>query len=148
MQIARKTINCQDTQDIVHIVLESMIGNEKVILMSNDERVYYFTKAIKLQFFSKTSKYHYQYRKNQNKHTDLGNLEYHIIDEYQDKVGMEFVHKSLENLSWFDRDLFLLYIELGTISKVHEQTTIPVNSLGKYLRKTKEFIQQQYKKQL
>jgi hypothetical protein len=57
---------------------------------------------------------------------------------------MCWVHKQLEDLDWFSRDLFLMWLELGTITAVSKQTTIPLNSVGRYIKNIKIELKQKW----
>jgi hypothetical protein len=61
---------------------------------------------------------------------------------------MEWVKRQLNTLDWFSRDLFLLWMELSTISKVSEQTKIPLNSVSRYINKIKRILQERWKQEL
>jgi hypothetical protein len=61
------------------------------------------------------------------------------MDEpYMEPAELGWVHQQLENLSWFERDLFLMWMELGTLTQVSKTTTIPLNSVGRYINETKQ----------
>ena len=59
-----------------------------------------------------------------------------VDEEMVEYPSMDWIYKELENHTWFDRDLFLLWLELGTFTKVSQETTIPLNSVGKYIKET------------
>jgi hypothetical protein len=63
-----------------------------------------------------------------------------IVDvEYEETIpDMDWVMEQLDELEWFDRDLFKLWLELGTLSNVSKRTKIPVNSVGKYIKEIKK----------
>jgi hypothetical protein len=145
--ICKNITQSSDYIDIHQIVILSLLERRETMnTLTDKEKLYYYIGAIKMQFFSKTSKYHYLFRKNQLKHTEILNLEYIEPNVENKHFTLDFVNKELDKMSWFDRDLFLLYIELGTLNKVSEQTTIPINSVSKYIRKIKKTILQNYKK--
>jgi hypothetical protein len=112
--------------------------------MEDKDRLYYFIRTLKNNYFSKTSKYHYQFRKPHLNQISFNEVYYEEIpdEEYQDRPTMVWVREHLSELSWFDRDLFLLWVELGSLTAVSKRTTIPLNSVGRYIKQTKDRLNQ------
>lgn len=145
IEITKRVINHQDYLDIYQMVVLSLLEKEnKLNRLSDKELTYFFIRALKNQFFSKTSPYHYQYRKPVQMWIEILNQNLEEEIDYKIKVDLDWVHTQLKDLSWFDRDLFLLWMELKTISAVSEQTTIPLNSVGKYIRGIKKKLLDKY----
>ena len=110
--------------------------------------MYYFIRVVKNNYNSTTSPYHKEYRKNQNLHTPLLEeiTEDFADEEYVETIpDMKWVYKQLETFDWFDRDLFVLWLEMGTLTSVSKQTLIPLNSVGRYINKTKQKLQELWK---
>jgi hypothetical protein len=126
--------------DLLHCVIEQILKKNALDAMVERERIFYFIRVLKNNYFSKTSPYFYQYKKKGLQET-IFDPEYYqnIPDEsYTEEVPtIEWVYKELEHLSWFDRDLFLLWMELGTLTAVSKKTTIPLNSVGRYINQIK-----------
>jgi hypothetical protein len=145
IEITKRVINHQDYLDIYQMVVLSLLEKEnRINKLSDKELTYFFIRALKNQFFSKTSPYHYQYRKPVHMWIEILNQNLEEEIDYKIKVDLDWVHNQLKDLSWFDRDLFLLWMELKTISAVSEQTTIPLNSVGKYIRGIKKKLLDKY----
>ena len=132
--------NEDDVDDLLHCVLEQLLRNKSMNEMEDKDRLYYFIRTLKNNYFSKTSKYHYQFRKPLLNQITFNEVYYEKIpdEEYQDRPTMVWVHEHLSELSWFDRDLFLLWVELGSLTAVSKRTTIPLNSVGRYIKQTKD----------
>lgn len=132
--------NEDDVDDLLHCVLEQLLRNKSMNEMGDKDRLYYFIRTLKNNYFSKTSKYHYQFRKPLLNQITFNEVYYEKIpdEEYQDRPTMVWVHEHLSELSWFDRDLFLLWVELGSLTAVSKRTTIPLNSVGRYIKQTKD----------
>ena len=137
------TKNHQDTGDLVsEVILQLLTKPPKV---KKGQELYYIIKVLKLNWFSKTSRYHYQFRKklyehhkSSEGHEYVENLE--IEDEVYDESqypSIEWIKETLQSLHWFKRDLFLMYMELGTLTNVSKKTTIPINSCGRYIKEIK-----------
>ena len=137
--------NKSDVDDVLHSVLEQILDKKKEMdLMEDKNKLYYFIRVVKNNYFSKTSKYHYQHRKYPQNEQEL-NLNQELVDEeYVEQPDMDWVKKQLDELNWFDRDLFLLWLELGTITAVSKKTTIPLNSVGRYINEIKTKLIQRW----
>ena len=129
-----------DVGDLLHCVIEQILKKNALDPLLERERVFYFIRVLPNNYFSKTSPYYYQYKKKGASETHFDTKYYeNLPDEpYQEQVPtLEWVYKELEHLSWFDKDLFLLWMELGTITAVSKKTTIPRNSVGRYINQIK-----------
>jgi hypothetical protein len=132
-----------DIDDLFHCVMEQLLKGGKLDGMKDKERVYYFIRVLKNNYFSKTSPYYYQYKKNPHREEfkDIEFFEPQPDVEYTEELpDIEWVNKQLSHLEWFDRDLFLLWMELGSLTAVSRKTTIPLNSVGRYINQTKQML--------
>lgn len=126
--------------DLLHCVIEQMMKKNSLDPMLERERVFYFIRVLKNNYFSKTSPYYYQYKKKSSMETQFDTDYYENLpdEQYEENTPtLEWVYKELEDLNWFDRDLFLLWMELGTLTAVSKKTTIPLNSVGRYINEIK-----------
>jgi len=142
--------NRDDIDDLFHCVLEQLLKNNKLDGMKDKERVYYFIRVLKNNYFSKTSPYHYQYKKNlaREEFKDISYFEETPDREYTEELpDIQWVHQQLSHLEWFDRDLFLLWMELGSLTAVSKKTTIPLNSVGRYINQTKLMLIKKWEEQ-
>ena len=124
-----------------HVVLQLLEKPDKIDNLSDDEKRYYFIKVLKNNYHSKTSPFRYQelkYKKNNILTEDFSFNENLPEDELEDLPDLNWVKETLDTFDWFDRDLFLLWLEVGTLINVHKETTIPINSVGKYIRDIKK----------
>lgn len=141
------TKNKETCGDLYSSVVEQLLNkSHKLDKLSDQEKKYYFIKVLKINYNSKTSPYHYQYRKNNNQHIPLlEEITEDISDEeYIETIpDIEWVEKRLEeDFDWYSRDLFMLWIELGTLTNVSNQTKIPLNSVGRHINKTKKKLRE------
>ena len=130
-----------ESPDLLHCVLEQLLKNNKFKVMEDKEKFYFFVRAVKNNYFSQTSPYYYQYKKVSSKET-IQDIEYFVGTPDEDYVeelpDINWVYAQLESLNWFDRDLFLMWMELGSLTAVSRKTTIPLNSVGRYINITKQ----------
>ena len=79
-----------------------------------------------------------------HKHIDL---EFTFTDEYdkeQDtefEINLEKVKANLDKLFWYDKKIFELYIEFGSLRKVEQQTGIKYGAIHQTVTKVKKQIQ-------
>jgi len=147
----RITKNHPDTDELYQeVILQLLHKPDKINDLPDTNKKYYFIKVVKNNWHSSTSPFQYHRQKKINR--DIPYQSHHgenLLDEGydDDSPSMEWVYKELDKLDWFDRDLFKLWVELGTYTKVSEDTTIPLNSVGKYIKKTIELLNKEWKKQ-
>jgi len=142
------TKNHEDSDDLLSEVLIQLLT--KLPKVKEGQELYYFIKVLKLNWFSKTSRFHYNFRKklNDNHVSSNGgdfveNLEDIEGDEVYDESqypSTEWVDSEVNKLHWFSRDLWKCWIELGTLTNVSQKTTIPMNSCSRYIREIKDHL--------
>lgn len=141
-----------ETDDLYMCVMEQLLKQQhKIDDIKDEQKLYYVIRVVKNNYHSKTSPYHYQFRKPYEKQLPIIEDVIEQIEdvEYQETLpDMEWVKRQLNTLDWFSRDLFLLWMELSTISKVSEQTKIPLNSVSRYINKIKRILQERWKQEL
>jgi DNA-directed RNA polymerase specialized sigma24 family protein len=141
-----------EVDDLYQCVMEQLLKQQhKIDDIKDEQKLYYVIRVVKNNYHSKTSPYHYQFRKHKEKQLPIiEDVIENIQDvEYKETLpDMEWVKRQLNTLDWFSRDLFLLWMELSTISKVSEQTKIPLNSVSRYINKIKRILQERWKQEL
>jgi RNA polymerase sigma factor (sigma-70 family) len=140
--------NPDEADDLYQSVVEQLLRKpDKIDKVTDKEKYYFFIRVIRNNYFSKTSPYHYQYRKPSEKNIQIKEdiLEQIEDEEYnEEQPSMEWVKNELQHLDWFSRDLFLLWLELNTISNVSRQTQIPLNSVSRYINKIKKELKKRW----
>jgi len=122
------------------VILQLLEKPKKINEVPDKQKEYFFIRTIKNNYYSKTSPYYYQYKHKKHNHQTLNNeiTEDFIDEEYNETIpDIEWVKTQLNDFEWFERDLFLLWLELRTITNVSKKTHIPLNSVGRYINKTK-----------
>ena len=137
-----------DYMELYQCVIEQiLLKPEKMDQIEDEKKLFYFIKIVKNNFYSKTSQYQYQRLKYKNKNVEYKDeLEKKLWDETEDYPYPEWkwIEEQLNDMEWFDRDLFLLWAQLGTLTKVHQETTIPINSVGKYIKNIKDELKKRW----
>jgi hypothetical protein len=141
-----KTITKNDDRcdDLLHDILIDLTKNEKYNALSPKDKVYFFIRVVKNQFYSNNSKYQRTYKKYVFQEFNP-NVE--IPDEaYKEPLSMEWVHKTLDNELdknkefWYNYGLFNLYLEHKKIETIHQKTQIPKYSIRNTIKEMKAWI--------
>ena len=139
--ICSKFSTPEEVDDLLHLCIEQFIKNKKVHQIPDKERLYFFVKLVRNQYHSKSSKYHYTYRRHQfNEMVDMD-----IPDiEYEEEIfNMDWVKEQLKTIDWYYGRLFELYIEEGcSVTKLSKRTTIPINSVSRDINKVRRQLKQ------
>ena len=137
----------EEYMDLYQSVVEQLLTNpDKFNEVPDDQKLYYFIKVTKTNWYSKTSPYQYQKKKYDKRHVELDEYKANRIleEEIEETPSIDWVNEQVEDMGWFDRDLFVLWAELGTLSAVHRETTIPINSVGKYINDIKKELNERW----
>lgn len=147
-QIVRNiTNNHKDTDDLFQFVVLGLLEKEPKP-MKDKQKKYYFVRVVKNNWYSNTSRFHYKFRKVVYNHTEVKDYDSSLIEEYVDEneydeclvPEIDWVREQLQGLHWYKRDLFLLWMELKSVTEISRQTTIPLNTCGRHIREIKEYL--------
>jgi RNA polymerase sigma factor (sigma-70 family) len=129
------------------VVLQLLENSSKVDSVPDHQKVYYFIRVVKNNYFSATSPYQYRRVKDKKRHiqideglTCIEDIPYEEPMEYKTWVIEQLSKEEL--FSWYERDLFILYVELNSYVKVSKNTTIPVNSVSRHIKQIKNKLQE------
>ena len=149
MEITKNITKSGFNPDLYQSVVEQLLlQEEKFNDIPDDKKKYFFIRVMSNNYNSKTSKYHYENRKGFTLSLPLDEDIYKIKeDEPQEYPTIEWVHRQLDEMNWFDRDIFLLWMELGSLKAVSRKTKIPHNSVGRYIKKVKIKLNKQWNNQ-
>jgi RNA polymerase sigma factor (sigma-70 family) len=146
LTIAKKiTKNHELTHDLFHEVILQLYNKSNIVLeeYSNEQMKYYIVSVIRINWHSKTSPFYYKIRKESSRYTNIDEI-YDLVDDTQLEFEKQHLFDILEQswceLDWFRKSLFEMYMTLGSMKKVSKQTRIPVSSISRYLRESKEQI--------
>jgi len=145
-----KTITRNDDRcdDLLHDILIDLSKNKKYNALSNKDKVYFFIRVVKNQFYSNNSKYQRTYKKYVFQELTPN---YEVKDEeYIEPPSMEWVKKTLdEELDnnkdfWYNYGLFNLYLEHKKIETIHKKTQIPKYSIRNTIKEMKVWINKKW----
>lgn len=151
--IAANFIPAKDLDDLTQEVFEQLLKMDEIKLVSliNTGDIYrYFNRMCKLNYYSRNSRYYYTYRKEYEHVTYLNEAEYYQITRTADNIytnnDSDLINSILEELYWYDRELFKLYV-LGdsennsySYSSLAKKTGISRISIYYTIRSVKKYI--------
>ncbi len=151
LNITKKVVkNESEVDDVFQCVVEQvLLKDKKLDTIDDKQKLYYFIRVVKNNYYSKTSSYYYQYKKSSTHNLQFDETIYENIpvEPYKENLPtMEWVNEQLKDLDWFSRDLFLLWLDMGSLTAVSKQTTIPLNSVGRYIKDIKIILKERWQK--
>ena len=146
-KICGRVSKLNNYDDLLQVCVEQFIKNKKVIDLPHKERLYFFTKIVRNNFYSKSSPY---FRTYNFSHQEINNLELIDVPYQEPEANLEWVKKQLEELKndqWYYVRLFELFIEEGAnMTKLSRRTGIPLNSVSRDLKKIRAILIEKRKK--
>ena len=132
-------------------ILQLLENSTKADEVPDHHKKFYFIRVVKNNFYSSTSPFQYRRIKDRNRNVQIDEQLTYIEDvPYEEEESyLEWVNKQLDNeelFTWYEKSIFLLYIELTSYVRVANQTTIPVNSISRHLKIIKEKLLELWKK--
>ena len=109
---------------------------------------FYFVRVMLNQHHSKTSRFHYKYRKYYQYHVtgiresiSPDNYENEIKEKEEVEQRLDWIEEKLKDLYWFDAEVFRIYYKEGfSLSEMQRATKINKNTLYKAIRNAKNYL--------
>lgn len=146
LSIAKKiTKNHELSNDLLHEVILQLYNKNNIVLeeYSNDQMKYYIVSVLRINWHSKTSPFYYKIRKESSNYVNIDDC-FDLTDdtqlEFENQQLFDILEQSWCELDWFKKSLFEMYLTLGSMKKVSKQTRIPISSISRYLKESKEQI--------
>jgi hypothetical protein len=145
LKITKKiTNNHQLSQDLLHEVFFQVLNRDEIVLNSYDDDTlrYYFVSIIRINWISKTSPFYYKVKKEIDKYQEFSydnEIEESQYDWERENL-IQAMEISYSELNFYQKGLMDMYMILGSVNKVSEQTEIPKSSVIKTIRKAKDTI--------
>ena len=145
-----------DYEDLAHEVIVMVLESEREKmnrLVELGEIKYWIIRLCLNNYRSSTSKYHYKYRKPEERHRKAAeHLSFiYKLDEigqkkYNEKV-LEYIEEKLEDVDWFEKNCFAIYYgDEHSLNSMAEETGINRNTLYRAIRNTREYVKDEYEK--
>ena len=148
--ICKKITKGEPHEDLFQCGMEQFLKNKKSELLPDREKLYFFIKILKTNYYSTTSPYARLYKR--FKPEEIGTLE--IVDSQtsQLEITIEWVREQIEigkKNKWYYYRLFELYIEENcNLTALSRRTTIPMVSLSRDIAKVRNELKQARKNYL
>lgn len=136
------------SEDLLQDVLLQLYEKEDIKLENLDTKSIknYIFKVIITNWHSTTSPFYRKVRKESTLYNELSTLPTEA-PEIMASEDLYDIHKLLEiieiewtEVSWFHKIIFEKYMVLGSLKKVAIDTTIPLTSIARYVKETKQQI--------
>ena len=153
-QIAANFIPAEHLDDLTQVVFEQLLNmdKEKLYGLLDTGDIYrYFNRMCKLSYYSKNSQYYYTYNKinehitftEESKKQTTNNL---YINADEGSTNADVINSILNELYWYDRELFKLYV-LGdedvkkyTYTSLAKKTNISRISIYYTIKAVKKYV--------
>jgi len=136
-------------QELLHEVFIQLYDKKVINLREYDDDSirYYITAVLRINWYSKTSPFFYKIRKEAASYTELTfDMAYESEQEaFEKQEFYDILEKEFTELDWFRKSLMEMYLTLGSLKKVSQKTTIPLTSISRYIKESKEQIKNNIK---
>ena len=131
-------------QELLHEVIVQLYEKKIINLKEYDDDSirYYITAVLRINWYSRTSPFYYRIRKERATYTELTfDMSYTTEQESFEKQELfDILEREFTELDWFRKSLMEMYLTLGSLKKVSQKTTIPLSSISRYIKESKEQI--------
>ena len=153
--IAQKmTKNDPLTQDLLHECILQLYDKEVIHLKnySEDSIKYYIVAVMRINYFSKTSPFHYRIRRErQIMNVDVAtcwDLSYEQ-EEFETEMIYQLLELNYAELDWFKKSLLDMYLSLNrSMNAVSRKTNIPKTSISRYINEIRKTVKEDIIKKL
>jgi RNA polymerase sigma factor (sigma-70 family) len=146
-----------DYEDLAHeVILSVLTGNrDKMnLLVEKNQMRYWIIRLCINNYRSNTSRYHYKYRKPNERHLKAKEHLNYIkkLDEVQEKkwneVLLNFIEEKLQDVDWFEKNCFAIYYgDKHSLNSMAKETGISRNTLYRAISDVRNYIKNEIKKQ-
>ena len=129
------------------VVLQLLEKPDKVDKVPDHQKVFYFIRVVKNNYYSNSSPFQYRRVIDKKRHVQIDEQLTKMEDTpYEEPLDYKtWVTEQLDNeelFTWYEKSIFLLYIEMTSYISVSKKTTIPVNSVSRHLKQIKTKLQE------
>tara|TARA_Y100001938_G_C7885348_1_gene327088 strand:- start:34 stop:540 length:507 start_codon:yes stop_codon:yes gene_type:complete len=117
-------------------------------IIEKKQLTFYIARVMLNQYHSKTSRYYYKYNKYYEFHTTTtiesitaDNTTYTIKDKKEVEERLEWIEKKLQDLYWFDAELFRIYYrDSHSLNSLAKATRISRATIYKAIKNVKNYL--------
>ena len=129
------------------VVLQLLEKPDKVDKVPDHQKVFYFIRVVKNNYYPNSSPFQYRRVIDKKRHVQIDEELTRMEDvPYEEPLDYkQWVTEQLDNeelFTWYEKSIFLLYIEMTSYISVSKKTTIPVNSVSRHLKSIKNKLQE------
>jgi hypothetical protein len=142
------------TQDLLHECILQLYDKEVITLKnySDDSIKYYIVAVMRINYFSKTSPFHYRIRRErQVMNVDVAtcwDLSYEQ-EEFETEMIYQLLELNYAELDWFKKSLLDMYLSLNrSMNAVSRKTNIPKTSISRYINEIRKTVKEDIIKKL
>jgi hypothetical protein len=130
--------------DLLNDVLLQLYDKKEIKLNKLDDNniKYYIIKCLTINWYSKTSPFYRKVRRESTLYNELFDVANMIDgdDIFKEHHIMEIVETEFTEINWFHKIIFEKYLTLGSLKKVSVDTRIPLTSVARYVKETRQTI--------
>ena len=156
--VASKYVKSNAEDLVQDCVVQIYTNKERYIkICQRGELFFYLIRIFRLAGFSKTSQYFYKYRRHEEQHRPIHEIELASEEPSENWMEREIqldlwtsrmmlnIEEVLMDLSWFESELFkIYYLHNHTITSLSNDTGISRTTINRSVRKTKAYLQKTY----
>lgn len=142
------------TQDLLHECILQLYDKEVITLKnySDDSIKYYIVAVMRINYFSKTSPFHYRIRRERMiMNVDVAtcwDLSYEQ-EEFETEMIYQLLEMNYAELDWFKKSLLDMYLSLNrSMNAVSRKTNIPKTSISRYINEIRKTVKEDIIKKL
>lgn len=132
--------------DLLNNVIVQLYDKKEINLNKLDDNSikYYIVKCLTINWYSKTSPFYRKVRMESTLYNELFDVT-NLIDTddvFKEHHILEIIETEFTEMNWFHKIIFEKYMVLGSLKKVSTDTKIPLTSIARYVKETKQVIKQ------
>lgn len=144
IKIAKKyTKNDDWSYELLHEVILQLFDKEEIKVKLDDESIkYYIIRALMVNWCLPSSPFYRKYKKIDDMTVDIGEVLNIATEEteLENHQLLEIIENEWIETDWFNKIIFQKYMVLGSLKKVSVDTSIPLTSIARYVKETKNNI--------
>jgi len=149
-QISQK-INNEIGEDVLHFTIDKFLTKDHSFLdgLTDENKLKYVVKTIKLQTYSNQSQYYREVKKYSllSKDVILVDIPDSETDTTIEELQLFFIEDQLRKMNWFSSLMFRSYVDTGySAQKLADKLLIPLSTVQYHIRKVKTQIKTEWNK--